>query len=236
MSHHHHHECGCCVEVECHRCKRGRTGPTGAPGPRGATGATGPQGPTGSFAVDGLPFVAIWKIGDNTTSDPTYVSQNTSRQVNPFTYYAGRFNLDGQPFINGSPALLPTQFPFSDLTSSGWVPGFVPSQIRIYYSLQQAAGYTPGNGNIELGLTWFDQTNPTGAVAGLETKNDFLGPVVIATPASVQSGTLIYTPPTTGPLWTADTRFLLYLSLDPQATGVVPSSNYSAQGVIRFFP
>jgi hypothetical protein len=239
---HHHHECSC--DGECHRRgKRGKTGPTGPVGPRGATGFTGPTGPAGSTAGVGptgptgtntLVIGAIWQLGDNSVTDPVYVSQNTNRQANPATYYAGRFNLNNQPIMNGNPSNFPTQSAFPDITSGALVLGFVPSRINMYYSFQQAVNFIPGAGSIELGLTWFNQTNPVGAVAGLETANDFIGPVILPAPASVQSGILSYTPPVTGTLWTPDTRYLIYLSLDPNNTGIAPAVNYSAQGAIRF--
>lgn len=230
--------------MECgRRGKRGRTGPTGASGTRGPTGSAGPTGPAGSTAVVGptgptganiLVIGALWKLGDNTVTDPSYVAQNTSRQANSPTYYAGRFNLDGQPINNGNPSNLPTQTSFDDITSGALVLGFVPTRINIYYSLQQVNNFIPGAGSIELGLTWFNQTNSSGAVAGLETSNDFVGPVILPSPASVQSGILSYVPPTTGVLWTPNTRFLIYLSLDPNDTGIAPAVNYSAQGAVRF--
>lgn len=240
MSHHHRHSCKCGEEHH-RRGKRGKTGPTGASGAQGPTGATasGPTGPTGAPGPTGtniLVIGALWKLGDNTVSDPSYVAQNTNRQANPTTYYAGRFNLDGQPINNGNPSNLPNLTEFPDITSGGLVLGFIPSHINIYYSLQQAVNFTPGAGSIELGLTWFNQTNPSGAVAGLETGNDFVGPVILPTPSAVQSGILSYIPPTTGVLWTPDTRFLIYLSLDPNNTGIAPASNYSAQGAIRLIP
>jgi hypothetical protein len=142
----------------------GPIGPPGSPGAEGPVGPTGPQGPDGPII-----FHAYWQLGDNSDFDATFVTSNSSDSI----YYGGNGILNGPtsgrypPGSNvGEEGL--SHEDLSNVFAIGWRLPFVPLGILINWSFIRANDFSEGDGNVTMGLGYFNTattTHFTGSIA-----------------------------------------------------------------------